>query len=610
MGVDGDALFVRQPNPPELANLFDTFARARQLVAPGGPWTYCNAGFSLAGHLVEVLRGKPYDTVLRERILAPLGMKRTCTRADDAIFHRVAMRHLSLPGRDPIPLPGGGWQRGWELAPIDTPAGGIVSSASDLLRWLRFWLGRADDSATDPLAADLRACACEDQLPPWNPSSGQGLGWAVRNDPAARVLNHGGLSAGYCSYTLFVPALDLAMVVLTNSTSGALVHTELTRWLVGEVGGRVWSDPAPLATQPAFAPYTGAYWGSFGTTRVDGGRRRARARDRAPPDRRRLVAAAAGSAAARPPVQPDARHRGRPGGEPRSARRLRLGIGAARVAPHRRADLGAHLGRARVSRAAAIQAEFAAEHARRWQDADAARSYASRPPYPDETFDILVALIADEPRHVLDVGCGTGKIARKLAARVARVDAVDLAAEMVEAGRARPGGDAANLRWSVGRAEDTPFEPPYALVVGGESLHWMDFEVVLPRFARALTANGVLAAVYPDDSAPAPWRDDLAAIIKRHSTAKDYAPFDMFGAWEAAGLFRKLGRRTTAPIEFAQSVEAFIDSHHARSTLTRAHIDAERFDREVRDLLAPHCPDGILRRPIRGQIDWGRPLVG
>lgn len=263
-----------------------------------------------------------------------------------------------------------------------------------------------------------------------------------------------------------------------------------------------------------------------------------------------------------------------------------------------------------MSRAVSHQAAFAAEHAGRWQDTDAARSYASRPPYPDETFDLLDGLIADEPRHVLDVGCGTGKLARPLAARVARVDAIDLAKEMVEQGARLAGGDARNLRWSVGRAEEVPLDPPYALVVGGESLHWMDFAVVLPRFARALTTNGVLAVVYPDDSAAAPWRDPLMEIIKRHSTAADYAPFDMLTEWAAAGLFRKLGEHTTAPVEFTQSVEAFIDSHHARSTLTRAHIDAERFDREVRELLAPHCPDGVLRRPIRGRVEWGKPLVG
>ncbi len=268
VGWDGDALFVRPPRPPTLDNLFDGMARARQLVPPGGPWTYSNAAFSVAGCLVEALRGKPFDAVLRERILEPLGMKRSCTRADEAIFHRVAMRHLSLPGREPIPLGGGGWQRGWELQPVDTPAGGVLSSAADLLRWLRFWLGRPDDGASPPLDDATRALVCSDQLAPWNPASGQAIGWAVRLEPGARSLCHGGVTAGYHSLTLFAPPLDLALVVLTNSTSGGLVHQELSRWLVGELGGRPFAEPAPLPNPPPLAPYSGSYWGAFGLTSV------------------------------------------------------------------------------------------------------------------------------------------------------------------------------------------------------------------------------------------------------------------------------------------------------------------------------------------------------
>lgn len=263
-----------------------------------------------------------------------------------------------------------------------------------------------------------------------------------------------------------------------------------------------------------------------------------------------------------------------------------------------------------MSRSIPIPPQFMAEHARRWQDRDAARSYESRPPYPDETFEILESLIADAPRCVLDVGCGTGRLARRLAPRVARVDAIDLAAEMVEEGARLPGGDAPNLRWSVGRGEDAPLDPPYALIVGGQSLHWMEWHTVLPRFARALAPNGVLAIVGLDDAAPAPWRAGLEEIIRRHSTAKDHVPFDMLPAWENAGLFRMLGERRTAELDFAQGVETFIDAHHAMSTLTRAHIDAPAFDAEVRTLLEPHCPDGILRRPIRGHVAWGKPLAG
>jgi len=257
-----------------------------------------------------------------------------------------------------------------------------------------------------------------------------------------------------------------------------------------------------------------------------------------------------------------------------------------------------------------IPPQFTVEHAHRWRDRDAARSYRHRAPYPRETFDLLIALIADEPRAVLDIGCGTGAIARALAPRVARVDAVDLADEMIAEGRLAPGGDAPNIAWRTAPAESAPLDPPYALIAGGQSLHWMEWRTVLPRFARALTRRGVLAVVRVEDSAPAAWRPGLEQSIARHSTAKDYTPFDMLPAWENAGLFRTLGHQMTAAVEFVQSIEDFIDAHHAMSTLTRAHIDADSFDAEVRALMAPHCPDGVVRRSIRGQIDWGRPLPG
>jgi SAM-dependent methyltransferase len=247
-------------------------------------------------------------------------------------------------------------------------------------------------------------------------------------------------------------------------------------------------------------------------------------------------------------------------------------------------------------------------HALRWQDADAARSYRNRPPYAPEMFDVLSGLIVDAPRAVLDVGCGTGRVARELAPSVARIDAVDIAAEMIAEGRRLPGGDAGNIRWMIGRGEDAPLDPPYALIVGGESLHWMDWPIILPRFAQALTPNGVLAIVRVEDTAPAPWRTGLLEIIKRYSTHKAWPSFDMLSAWEKAGLYRPLGSRVTQPIDFVQSVEDFIDAHHAMSSLTRSHIDADAFDAEMRTLLAPHCPGGILRRSIAAMIEWGTPL--
>jgi methylase of polypeptide subunit release factors len=66
--------------------------------------------------------------------------------------------------------------------------------------------------------------------------------------------------------------------------------------------------------------------------------------------------------------------------------------------------------------------QFDAEHARRWHEADAAEAYRHRLPYPPDSFEVLEGLITDGPRTLLDLGCGTGEIARALAPRVARVD--------------------------------------------------------------------------------------------------------------------------------------------------------------------------------------------
>ncbi len=78
------------------------------------------------------------------------------------------------------------------------------------------------------------------------------------------------------------------------------------------------------------------------------------------------------------------------------------------------------------------------------------------PPYSVEVFHLLASLIGDGPRVVLDIGCGTGELARPLAAFVGEVDAVDPSAAMIEVGRDREGGDVPSIRWVCQSAEEFP----------------------------------------------------------------------------------------------------------------------------------------------------------
>jgi 2-polyprenyl-3-methyl-5-hydroxy-6-metoxy-1,4-benzoquinol methylase len=59
-----------------------------------------------------------------------------------------------------------------------------------------------------------------------------------------------------------------------------------------------------------------------------------------------------------------------------------------------------------------------------FQHAGVATAYACRPPYPAGVIDFLGQLATATPRQVLDIGAGDGALARPLAERVDRVDAV------------------------------------------------------------------------------------------------------------------------------------------------------------------------------------------
>lgn len=255
-----------------------------------------------------------------------------------------------------------------------------------------------------------------------------------------------------------------------------------------------------------------------------------------------------------------------------------------------------------------IPPQFDDEHARRWHDADAAAAYRHRPGYSAEAFAVLLSLMTRGPRVVLDVGCGTGNIARGLAPLVERVDAIDFAPEMIAEGRGLPGGDASNIRWQVARAEEAELDPPYALVVGGASLHWMRWHVVLPRFAEALVPGGKLVVAAPREM-DNPWDEAVKEIVSRYSTNQAYIPFDMIPLWEGEGVFRLEGEQYTVPEPFEQTIDEFIAAFHAMSTLTRAHIAADAFDAEVQEVMRGHFPDGIVRRETRVHLVWGTPLA-
>jgi 2-polyprenyl-3-methyl-5-hydroxy-6-metoxy-1,4-benzoquinol methylase len=233
-------------------------------------------------------------------------------------------------------------------------------------------------------------------------------------------------------------------------------------------------------------------------------------------------------------------------------------------------------------------------------DRGVARLYRHRPAYPPDAIAFIAGLAIDAPRRVLDLGCGTGFIARPLAPLVDGVDAVDPSSAMIDEGRSEPGGDHPAITWINDAAESVELSGPYSLVVAGESLHWMHWQVVLPNCARLLTPRGRFA-IAGVNTLRLPWDDELRAIVAGHSVVQDYTPFDLVAALEQEGLFRRRGEHTSAPSEMVQSIDDYIDSFHARSSLARHRMGvdgARAFDDDVRALLARHDAEAVRRTAV------------
>jgi ubiquinone/menaquinone biosynthesis C-methylase UbiE len=119
-----------------------------------------------------------------------------------------------------------------------------------------------------------------------------------------------------------------------------------------------------------------------------------------------------------------------------------------------------------------------------------------RAPYAPAALDhIVTAFALGEGARVLDLGCGPGTIAIPMSRSVAEVVAVDPDARMLAEGRrlaAQKGRS--NIRWIQGRAEDVlPGLGQFRAVTLGQSLHWMDRDLILRRLADVVEDGGGLA---------------------------------------------------------------------------------------------------------------------
>jgi trans-aconitate 2-methyltransferase len=135
--------------------------------------------------------------------------------------------------------------------------------------------------------------------------------------------------------------------------------------------------------------------------------------------------------------------------------------------------------------------ETSAQH--KWNPEDYEKNSSAQEKWADALISGL-RLKGDE--HILDIGCGDGKITAKMAARVPKGQAVgiDSSQDMIDFARKRfPQAQYANLRFELGDALHLDFDQEFDLITSFACLHWIkDHMMVLKGVQRSLRPGGKL----------------------------------------------------------------------------------------------------------------------
>jgi CubicO group peptidase (beta-lactamase class C family) len=226
----------------------------------GATMSYCNAGFVIAGRVVERITGESWDDALAKRLLAPLGVGHTFTHPEDVLRFRSALGHAEDDE--------GRWRpvSQWGLPRSCGPAGLICATAADVVAFARLHLdgGRAADGRR-VLSAESLAMMLEPRVAvpdPYTAGAEVGLAWFGFDGEGPRVHGHNGGTIGQASLMRIVPEAGVAVALLTNGGHVLDLFEDLVAPLLEELAEvRTAAPPAPPAVLPELdlASYVGAY---------------------------------------------------------------------------------------------------------------------------------------------------------------------------------------------------------------------------------------------------------------------------------------------------------------------------------------------------------------
>jgi SAM-dependent methyltransferase len=226
-----------------------------------------------------------------------------------------------------------------------------------------------------------------------------------------------------------------------------------------------------------------------------------------------------------------------------------------------------------------------------------------RPTYPVEA---VRWMLGDQPRTVLELGAGTGKLTRVLTGLGHDVHATDPDPAMLRTlQRAVPG-----VRTAEASAEDVPLaDGSVDAVVAAQAFHWFDLDRTLPEVARVLRPGGRLGVVWNYRNEKIPWVRRLGALIgtqeQLHDPAEALIFSELFGYVENRQFthWQTIDQQSIQDLVLSRSNVAVLDEPERAAKLAQVLALYEEFGRGMDGMQLPYVTrcyraDALERPPM------------
>lgn len=228
--------------PANREKMIATFRDKSASFSPGANWQYSNSAYLLLGYIIESVTKKPYEQVVREYIFKPLKMTNSGFDFTHLQRKEKSTGYFVFNDKDTVIST-------IVDSSVSFSAGAIYSTTQDLYRWhqalqTNVILTKAQqDKAYTPV------------------KSNYGYGWVIDSLYGKRVVTHGGGIHGFTSDFMRIPADDICIILLSNTSSPALHN--IAKNIAAVLYGKPYEIPqerkAITLTEEKMKQYVGEY---------------------------------------------------------------------------------------------------------------------------------------------------------------------------------------------------------------------------------------------------------------------------------------------------------------------------------------------------------------